>query len=123
MVQEAIKLVWTTFSDGTGSKTSFVNFKDQMRKGQTNNPNGRPVGSKNLKVVQWEALHKDIAGMHAESFNMYLNNKFNDPDPNEQYRGATLYLQILEYFAPKHARVTVAGDAEAPINIIISDKI
>jgi hypothetical protein len=33
------------------------------------------------------------------------------------------YLAMLEYFKPKQARTVHAGDSEAPVQIIINDKL
>jgi hypothetical protein len=33
------------------------------------------------------------------------------------------YLMMLEYFKPKQARTVHAGDSEAPVQIIINDKL
>jgi hypothetical protein len=86
-------------------------------KGITNNPNGRPVGSKNERTKEWEALAESIIGRHAEGFNHTLSEFMKHPDPEMQLKGCQLYLQALEYFKPKQARVTHAGDVLDPVII------
>jgi len=55
-----------------------------LHKGQTNNPNGRPSGSKNEKTKQWEELHESIVGVHADRFNSILQQWADSFDPDEQ---------------------------------------
>lgn len=71
-----------------------------LPKGKTNNPNGRPAGSKNEKTKQWEALGESIMSVHTERFNDILKAKAED-DPDTFM---DLYLKVLEYFKPKLAR-------------------
>lgn len=94
-----------------------------LPKGRTNNPNGRPEGSKNERTKQWEALAESITGMHAERFNAIVCSFMDHEDPEVQEKGAHLYLQALEYFKPKQARVTHAGDQDAPVAITIHGNI
>lgn len=95
-----------------------------LPKGKTNNPNGRLKGSKNERTKQWEVLAESIVGEHADGFNnlmrdLYLNAKAGDKFAYELY--TRNYLQAVEYFKPKQARVTHAGDKDAPpIQIVVS---
>lgn len=85
-------------------------------KGVTNNPNGRPKGSKNEKTLMWEQLGEYITQQGAEKATRILHTM-------EEEDFMRHYLMMLEYFKPKQARTTIVGDSEAPIQIIISDKI
>jgi len=76
-----------------------------QKKGQTGNPNGRPVGSKNKRTEQWEKLGEAISTTHTERFNQCLA-KMDD----EEFVKA--YLMTLEYFKPKLARTEIKGDVE-----------
>lgn len=67
-----------------------------LHKGMTNNPDGRPVGSKNEKTKQWEALAEDFIGKHTTRFNKVLDNL-----PDEDFVKA--YIMVLGYFRPKLA--------------------
>lgn len=40
-------------------------------------------------------------------------------DPEYQEKGCRLYLEALEYFKPKQARVTHAGDQIDPVQIVV----
>ena len=94
-----------------------------LPKGQTNNTNGRPVGSKNKRTEQWEQLGESITGQQAEQFNDFLNKLWGSRNDEDKMIASELYLKTLEYFKPKQARNTIVGDAEAPVQIIISDKL
>lgn len=80
---------------------------------------GRPPGIKNERLKQWEALADSIIGEQADRFREYMNELWDSGDPKLQHMAAELYLQTLEYFKPKQARVTHAGDQNEPVQIII----
>jgi len=94
-----------------------------LPKGQTNNASGRPVGSKNKRTEQWEALGESITGQQAEQFNDFMNKLWGSRNDEDKMIASELYLKTLEYFKPKQARNTIVGDADAPVQIIISDKL
>ena len=81
-------------------------------KGNTNNPDGRPKGSKNARTQQWEALAQDIIGKHSERFNKVL-----DELDDEEF--ARQYTAILNYFKPRLASTQV--EAKADINIQVKE--
>lgn len=94
-----------------------------LPKGQTNNANGRPVGSKNKRTEQWEALGESITGQQAEKFNAFLDKLWSSRDDQDKMIASELYLKTLEYFKPKQARQTIVGEGDAPVQIVISDKL
>ena len=94
-----------------------------LPKGQTNNSSGRPVGSKNKRTEQWEQLGESITGQQAEQFNDFLNKLWGSRNDEDKMIASELYLKTLEYFKPKQARNTIVGDADSPVQIIISDKL
>ena len=94
-----------------------------MPKGHTNNPHGRPEGSKNERTKQWEALAESIINIHAGRFNEVLTELLTSRDPEEREKGAELYLKTLEYFKPRQARVTHAGDENHPVILHIPSDI
>lgn len=91
--------------------------------GSTNNPKGRTPGSKNERTKQWDALAKAITEVHADRFNDILIDFMNHDDPEMQEKGCHMFMQVLEYFKPKQARVTHAGDKDEPIIIKIHGNI
>lgn len=94
-----------------------------LPKGQTNNSSGRPVGSKNKRTEQWEQLGESITGQQAEKFNDFLDKLWNSRNDEDKMIASELYLKTLEYFKPKQARQTIVGEADSPVQIIISDKL
>ncbi len=94
-----------------------------FEKGKSGNPNGKPVGAKGQKTLQWEALGESITGQQAENFNDFLDKLWNSRNDEDKMIASELYLKTLEYFKPKQARTVHAGDTDAPVNIIISDKL
>lgn len=94
-----------------------------LQKGQTNNSSGRPVGSKNKRTEQWEALGESITGQQAEKFNDFLDKLWNSRNDEDKMIASELYLKTLEYFKPKQARQTIVGEGDSPVQIIISDKL
>ena len=95
-----------------------------VEKGHTNNPNGRPKGSKNVRTQQWEELHESIVGLHAERFNRNLSDLMDSGDDKERIKAMELYLQVPEYFKPKHSRVAHVGEeGSEKIQIIVNDSL
>lgn len=81
-----------------------------FKKGESGNPNGRPVGAVSEKVKMWEALGNYVINEGAERA-MHVLSTMDD----EEY--LKHYLTMLEFFKPKQARVTHAGDAKEPVVI------
>jgi hypothetical protein len=87
-----------------------------LPKGKTNNPKGRPVGSQNERTIMWQQLGDYVVTQGAERA-MTVLHAMDDEDYLHYY------LTMLEYFKPKQARTVHAGDSEAPVQIIINDKL
>ncbi len=80
-----------------------------LRKGHTNNPNGRPQGSRNSKSKAWDALGESIVSKHAERFNNTLA-KLDDASFIKAYTG------VLGYFRPKYSRSEILLESEPQDN-------
>ena len=93
-------------------------YTNEVGKFKPGNP-GKPRGAKSERGKQWEALADSIIGEQADQFRAHMNALWESGDIKLQHMAAELYLQTLEYFKPKQARVTHAGDADAPVQIII----
>lgn len=81
-------------------------------KGKSNNPSGKPKGSKNEKTKQWEALGEAIITTHAERFNRILAAADDDLFMRN-------YAQMLEYFKPKLARSEITQEATHTMKVIV----
>lgn len=82
-----------------------------MRKGRTNNPNGRPVGSRNKKTEQWQVFAEYCLNGGLEKFQEELE-KLEGKD----YVSA--FISILEFHKPKLARseMKLEGDLKQTVN-------
>lgn len=81
-----------------------------FEKGISGNPNGRPIGAVSDKVKMWNELGEWFTQEGAAKC-MRIMNEMQD----EEY--IKHYTALLEYFKPKQARVTHAGDEKAPVVI------
>ena len=79
-------------------------------KGNTNNPAGKPKGTKSAKTKQWEELGAKIIGESAERFMSVLDNL----DDENFMRN---YLMILEYFKPKQQRTEIKGELKSTVDL------
>jgi len=84
-----------------------------LPKGRTNNPNGRPLGSKNVRVQEWESIKDAFLTIHTERANRVLSSL-----EDEKFLDA--YLKMLEYFKPKLARSEVTNTENAQIQINVN---
>jgi hypothetical protein len=81
-----------------------------FEKGKSGNPNGRPVGSVSDKVRMWN----DLGDWFIQEGAAKCMRIMNDMEDEEYIKH---YTALLEYFKPKQARVTHAGDEKAPVII------
>jgi hypothetical protein len=83
-----------------------------FEKGKSGNPNGRPVGTVSDKVRMWNELGEWFVQEGAAKCMRIMN----DMEDEEYIKH---YTALLEYFKPKQARVTHAGDSRAPVVITV----
>jgi hypothetical protein len=86
-------------------------------KGVVNNPNGRPIGSLNKKTLEWEEFGRDFVADALPKVAVFINECMDSKDQDLKFKASALTLDVLEYFKPKQARVTMAGDSKAPVVI------
>lgn len=86
-------------------------------KGVVNNPKGRPVGTKNVRTLEWEAFGKDFVSEALPKVAEFINECMDSNDEDLKFKAASLALDVLEYFKPKQARITHSGDEKAPVII------
>lgn len=85
-----------------------------FKKGQSGNPNGRKVGSKNERVKQWELLGESLTTGQSENFNSFLNELWNG-NKQDKLMAADLMLKTVEYFKPKLQRTESKIEQETTI--------
>ena len=88
-----------------------------LHKGMTNNPNGRPLGSLNQKTLEWDEFGSLFVAEALPKVAAFINECMDSNDEYLKFRAASLALDVLEYFKPKQARITHAGDDKAPVII------
>jgi hypothetical protein len=81
-----------------------------LHKGMTNNPAGRPPGVQSERIKMWNELGEWFTTQGAAKCMRIMN----DMEDEEYIKH---YTALLEYFKPKQARVTHAGDEKAPVVI------
>lgn len=86
-------------------------------KGVINNPNGRPVGSLNKRTLEWEEFGKDFVADALPKVAQFINECMDSRDEDLRFKASSLALDVLEYFKPKQARITHAGDEKKPVII------
>jgi hypothetical protein len=87
-----------------------------FKKGESGNPTGRPNGAVNKRTEMWNQLGEYVVTSGAQRAMTILGDM--DDEDFLHY-----YLTMLEYFKPKQARQTIVGENDAPVQIIINDKL
>lgn len=85
-----------------------------LPKGRTNNPAGRPVGRKDKRVRQWEALGEFMTGVGAEKAARILLSR-----PDDDF--LVSYEKLLSYFKPKQTATQLTGETDIYIKLIHPD--
>lgn len=83
-----------------------------LPKGRTNNPKGKPKGSKAKKTIQWESIGEYLINDGSKKYKEYLE-KLDEKEFASEFRA------ILEYFKPKQTRTET--ETSGNIRIIIDD--
>ena len=76
----------------------------------------KPKGAVSERTKMWNELGEWFVQEGASKCMRIMN----DMEDEEYIKH---YTALLEYFKPKQARNTIVGDADAPVQIIISDKL
>jgi hypothetical protein len=87
-----------------------------FKKGESGNPTGRPNGAVNKRTEMWNQLGEYVVTSGAQRAMTILGDM--DDEDFLHY-----YLTMLEYFKPKQARQTIVGESDAPVQIVINDKL
>jgi len=81
-----------------------------LPKGHTNNPAGKPVGTKNRKTLEWEAFGKDFTSEAMPRVKDIMARANNDDYMK-------YFAMLIEYFQPKLARTELTGTEGNDITI------
>ena len=76
----------------------------------------KPKGAVSQKTEMWNKLGEYVVTQGSERAMAVLHSM--DDEDFLHY-----YLTMLEYFKPKQARQTIVGESDAPVQIIINDKL
>jgi hypothetical protein len=71
----------------------------------------------NKKTLEWEEFGRDFVADALPKVAVFINECMDSKDEDLKFKAAGLTLDVLEYFKPKQARVTHAGDEKAPVII------
>lgn len=84
-----------------------------LKKGQTNNPNGRPKGKPNKTTAEIREAYQSFVENNIPNFEEWLNRvaKTNPAKAIELVTG------LSEYFLPKLQRSEIVGDKENPLEL------
>jgi hypothetical protein len=76
----------------------------------------KPKGAVSQKTEMWHKLGDYVVTSGAQRAMEILSDM--DDEDFLHY-----YLTMLEYFKPKQARQTIVGESDAPVQIVINDKL
>lgn len=80
-------------------------------KGKTNNPNGKPKGTKNVRTVEWENLGSFITNAGAKRATEILVTL-----PDSEF--LSQFERLLQYFKPKLKQVDEQSNQDVTIRIV-----
>lgn len=87
-----------------------------VKKGKTNNPNGRPKGSKNVATTKVREAMAKFANETVDDFTGWLKEVAQD----DKKGACELYLKVIEYHIPKLSRVESKVEGEVSISGLLS---
>lgn len=92
-----------------------------LKKGQTNNPAGRPKGATNIATRDIKEAYRQLIEKNLDNLTGWLE-KIADKDPEKAIR---IINDLSEYVIPKLARTDLTNGGEKfkqPINIVVSSE-
>jgi len=91
-----------------------------LKKGQTNNPNGRKKGVRNKRTAKFKDQLNDLFEHHADDMHGWLHEIAHE-DPKEAFN---VLSKFINYLYPKLATTEHVGDKDNPvINKIIIEHV
>ena len=89
-----------------------------LKKGQTNNPDGRPVGALSEKRKEWESMGSTLLGSWTDYITEYGNQLIKEDRFDDFY---PLYKDMVNYFKPKMQSTTIDANIDTTPKIIFQD--
>ena len=86
-------------------------------KGASGNPNGRPIGAKGKKTEMWNEMKDFMMENGMKAYKNKLQEMLESDNPIIFMEAMKRFEALLEYFAPKLARTTLANDEYNPIDM------
>lgn len=84
----------------------------------------RPLGAKNSRTLQWEALCDSLTGELAENFQEIMTSWARSGDFEQEMAFVAAYTKILEYHKPKLQRTALSNEGDRPlVTIVIPEKL
>jgi hypothetical protein len=77
----------------------------------------------NARVQQWESLSDAITGKQAARFEEFMDQLWDSEDPKDHYKAAQLFMQALEYFKPKQARIAKDNGMFGVVQIVVPENL
>ncbi len=90
-----------------------------FKEGESGNPNGRPVGAKSKKTLEWEQFGKEFLAGAMPKFAQIVDDWMDSDDADLQYKAMGLTRDMIEYFKPKLSRTQLSGDEGSQIEFKI----
>jgi len=78
------------------------------KKGHTNNPKGKPAGTKSQKTLDWEAMRDKMTGAFTDKSIAYIENLWK----RDEEKAFDAYLKLIEYFKPKQQRTDLTTNGK-----------
>ena len=85
-----------------------------LKKGMTNNPDGKPKGALSKKRVEWEEMGATLVGTWTAYVMKYGNDLVKDDKFDEFY---PLYKDMVNYFRPKLASSQIKQETETKLTL------
>lgn len=93
--------------------------KPGLKKGQTNNRNGRPKGAKDKVTADARKAITLFVDNNADKLEGWLN-QIAKRNPAKAFE---CFMSVVEYHIPKLNRTTVVGEEDQPVGVLIVNDI
>ena len=91
-----------------------------FKKGEVNNPKGRPKGAVGNKTAIWNEIGEWFASDGIETYKSNLMELMESDDPDIKLKAMDKFNALIEFFKPKLARTELVGDDKKPLSIEVT---